>query len=595
MAFPTDDQSQAKKPITQDSINWKVAGRAGEGIDVTGIIFGKTCLRHGMNVFSYREYPSLIRGGHNTHQVHASFSPKTSQQMHIDLLIALNEESIANHLAEIDSSSVVFCEATQDGYDLTKYQQTGATFYDFPMTNISRQATGHFLAANMVALGGSAFVLGLDISILKQVIADQFSGKGEMVIGNNHKAMQLGYDHARSNFTEIKSPSAKKPNQQILLSGNQAVAFGALSAGVQFFSGYPMTPVSDILHTLAGQQTHYPLMVKHIEDEVAAINEAVGASYAGVRSMTASATGGYALMVEGTSLAGVMETPLVICVGQRPGPATGLPTWTCQSDLQFIIRAGHGEIPRVVLTPGNVQEHFELTRTAFYLAEKYQIVVFVLSDKLSLESYMSMPRPADTFENERYSFAPAELPEDNSYRRFEVTEEGYSPRSIPGQPHGLSITNSYEHDEFGYATESAEVAKTMNEKRERKMKGIGQEIPLPELFGPTTANVTYVSWGSTRLPLEEVIRVADTKTTGFTANLIHIPCAWPFPKDVFYKLAASANTLVMVEANQTGQMEDLIKQETGLKCHSHIRRYDGRPFYPSEIIAETQKILGVTK
>ncbi len=574
-----------------ESLHWKVAGRAGEGIDVTGTIFGKLCLRHGMNVFSYREYPSLIRGGHNTHQVHASFDPLTCQQEHIDLLIALNEESIALHLKELNEHSVVFCEAIVDGYDYKKYESCGATFYDFPMANLSREETGHFMAENMVSLGATAFVLGLDVEILKQVIADQFGDKGPHVVENNHKAMNRGYEYAKEHFTPIRTAYPKKENKQILITGNQAVALGAIAGGVQFFSGYPMTPTSDVMHFLAAQQKNFPIVVKHVEDEVAAINEAIGASYTGVRAMTASATGGYALMVEGTSLAGVMETPLVICVGQRPGPATGLPTWTCQSDLQFIIRAGHGEIPRVVLTPSNTHEHFELTRFAFQLAEKYQIVVFVLSDKFALESLMSMPRPDDIYQNERLSFAPEVLPEDNSYRRFEVTEEGYSPRSVPGQPHGLSITNSYEHDEFGYATESGEMTKIMNEKRERKMKGIAREIPQPELIGPAKADITYVSWGSTRVVLEDVVKRLSTGKEKFTANLIHIPCAWPFPKDTFFHLAASSENLVMVEANITGQMEDLIKQETGLNFHHHIRRYDGRPFYASDIIEQTRTFL----
>lgn len=574
----------------QNNIHWKVAGRAGEGIDVTGSIFGKLCLRHGMNVFSYREYPSLIRGGHNTHQVHASFDPISSQQEHIDLLIALNEDGISCHLSEIDEHSIVFCEATQDGYELDQYRGTGATFYDFPMTNLSREETGHFMAQNMIALGASAQVLGLDVEVLASIISEQFAGKSEVIVNNNLKAMRRGVKHAIENFKQVRETVKKQPQKQILLTGNQAISYGAIAGGVQFFSGYPMTPTSDIMHALAAQQAHYPIVVKHVEDEIAAINEAIGASYMGARAMTASATGGYALMVEGTSLAGIMETPLVICVGQRPGPATGLPTWTCQSDLQFILRAGHGEIPRVVLTPGTAAEHFELTRQAFYLAEKYQAVVFILSDKFALESYMTMPKPDDIFENQRYSFAESPLPEDNSYRRFAVTEEGYSPRSVPGQAHGLSITNSYEHDEFGYATESASMTKIMNEKRERKLNGLRHEVPAPILIGPAEADVTYVSWGSTRLVIEDVLRQLAKSPKGFTANLIHIPAAWPFPHTAFFHLASKAKQLIMVEANQTGQMEDLIRQETGVQCHHHIRRYDGRPFYASQIILETEQL-----
>lgn len=569
-----------------ESINWKVGGLAGEGIDVTGIMFGKLCMRQGMNVFTYREYPSLIRGGHNTHQVHASFAPKTTQQKHIDVLIAFNEESIALHVKELDETSVVFCEATHDKYDLQKYSGCKATFYDMPMGDMSREETGHFLAQNMVALGASTWVLGLDIEILKSVIKDQFIAKGEKVVEANHKAMQRGYDFAQKNCKAIKNPFAKEEKSQVLMTGNQAVALGAISAGLQYFSAYPMTPTSEILHTVAAQQEHFPLVVKHAEDEISAINQVIGASYAGVRSMTASATGGYALMVEATSLAAIMETPLVVCVGQRPGPATGLPTWTCQSDLQFIINAGHGECPKVVFTPGNVQEHFNLTRLAFYIAEKYHLIVIILSDKYALESYATMSKPDETYQNERYSFvSDTDLPADDSYRRFEVRPEGYSPRSIPGQAHGLNVTNSYEHDQFGYATESAELTHTMNEKRHRKMESVLQDLPPAVLIGPLKAEVTLVGWGSTKLVAEEVVRQSANKI-----NYIHIPCAWPFPNESFFQLAAQAHHLIILEGNTTGQMEKLIRQETGIQMHHHIRRYDGRPFYAEEVIQQLKEM-----
>lgn len=568
------------------SLHWKVAGRAGEGIDVTGIMFGKTCLRHGMNVFGYREYPSLIRGGHNTHQVHAGFEPVTCQQKHIDVLIALNEESISLHLGEIDKDSIVLCEASQDGYDLNKYADNGARFFDVPMTNISREETGHFLSQNIVSLAMSCWVLGLDIEVFREVMTDTFKDKGEKMLEMNIRALDRGYAYAKEHLPQIKEPSPKKLNTQVFMSGNNATAIGAIAGGVQYFAAYPMTPASDILHTLAGLQHKYPLVVKHVEDEISAMNQAIGAAYTGARAMTSSATGGYALMVEATSLAAVMETPLVVVVGQRPGPATGLPTWTCQSDLQFIIHAGHGEVPKIVLTPGTNQEHFELTRLAFYLAERYHLIVFILSDKFSLESYMTMPRPQQFYENERFSFAQDPLPEDNSYRRFEVTEEGYSPRSVPGQAHGLSVTNSYEHDEFGYATEDATLTKQMNEKRQRKLQSVKPELPNLELLGPEHAELTLVCWGSTRLVLEDVMR----RLPEGRVNIIHFPCVWPFPTEGFFHIAQHAERLVAVEGNATGQLEQLIRQETGIQIHHHIRRYDGRPFYPEEIITELEEL-----
>lgn len=568
------------------SLQWKVAGRAGEGIDVTGVMFGKTCLRHGMNVFGYREYPSLIRGGHNTHQIRAGFEAITCQRRHVDVLVALNEEGICLHLDEINQDTVVLCEATQDGYDLSPYRATGAQFFDVPMTKISREQTGHFLAQNVVSLAMSVWVLGLEIEIFQEVVADQFKGKSPKVIENNLKALTAGYTYAQAHLPQVKTPIKKKPNTQLLLSGNNAVALGAISAGVQYVAAYPMTPASEILHTLAALQGKYPLVVKHVEDEISAINHAIGASYTGARAMTSTATGGFALMVEATSLAGVMETPLVIAVGQRPGPATGLPTWTCQSDLQFIIHAGHGEVPKVVLTPGTAAEHFELTRQAFYLAERFHLIVFILSDKFSLESYMSMPQPAATYHNERYSFAADPLPADNSYRRFEVTEEGYSPRSVPGQPHGLSITNSYEHDQFGYATEDAELTKQMVEKRQRKLRAVRPELPPLELLGPEHAELTVVCWGSSRLVIEEVIR----QLPAGQLNAIHFPCVWPFPTEGFFHYAQHAEKLVCVEGNATGQLQELIRQHTSIHIHHHIRRYDGRPFYAEDLIKELEEL-----
>lgn len=568
------------------SLHWKVAGRAGEGIDVTGIMFGKTCLRHGMNVFGYREYPSLIRGGHNTHQVHAGFEPITCQQKHIDVLVAFNEEGISLHLDEIDENSVVLCEATQDGYDLTKYADIGAKFFDVPMTNISREETGHFLSQNIVSVAMSCWILGLDIEVFREVVSDQFKGKNETMITNNIKALERAYQYAKDNLPQIKPPSPKKPNKQIFLTGNNAAAIGAVAGGVQYFAAYPMTPASEILHTLASLQHKYPLVVKHVEDEISAMNQAIGASYVGARAMTSTATGGYALMVEATSLAGVMETPLVVVVGQRPGPATGLPTWTCQSDLLFIINAGHGEVPKVVLTPGTAEEHFELTRQAFYLAERFHLVVFILSDKFSLESYMTMPRPKQVYENERYSFAFDPLPADDTYRRYEVTEEGYSPRSVPGQLHGLSVTNSYEHDEFGYATEDASLTKMMVEKRQRKLRSVKPELPPLELIGPKHAELTLVCWGSTRLVLEEVMR----RMPEGAVNVLHFPCVWPFPTEGFFQHAQNAEKLVVIEGNSTGQLEMLIRQETGIRIHHRIHRYDGRPFYAEDIIKELEEL-----
>jgi 2-oxoglutarate/2-oxoacid ferredoxin oxidoreductase subunit alpha len=578
-------------PMTRPRVNWKVAGLAGEGIDVTGILFGKLCIRHGLSVFAYREYPSLIRGGHNTHQVHADAETVTCQFQEIELLIAFNEEGISKHLDELSERSVVIAEAARD-FDIEKYRGlTKATIYDVPLTKLSRQATGHFLSQNVVSLAISCWYFGFDVEVLRTLVTETFQSKGELIVAKNMRAIELGYESAKalipqspnaSSLPDHAVPSEPGHNATLLATGNHIVSLGALSAGVQYFSAYPMTPTSDILHTLAAAQSKAPLVVKHAEDEIAAINQVVGAAYAGARAMTASATGGYALMVEATSLAGVAETPLVIVVGQRPGPATGLPTWTCQSDLQFVIHAGHGEIPRVVLTPGSADEHFQLTRLAFELAERFHLLVYVLSDKFALESYQSYQMPSTQFENKRWGFAIDPLPEDDSYRRFVDTPEGWSPRSLPGQPHGLSITNSYEHDEFGYATEDADVTLVMNEKRYRKLAAVTPFVPQPVLMGSKDATHFFVMWGSTRLVLEPVIKEWNQHHPDRQVAGVHLPCVWPFPAKALQEVLGETPFCV-IEGNQVGQLEQLVRQETGLRAISHLRKYNGRPFYPEEV------------
>jgi 2-oxoglutarate ferredoxin oxidoreductase subunit alpha len=363
------------------------------------------------------------------------------------------------------------------------------------------------------------------------------------------------------------------------VSGNQAIGLGALAGGLQFYAAYPMTPASSLLEFLADQQEHYPLVVKHAEDEISAINQAIGASFAGVRAMTGTSGGGFALMVEAVSLAGITEVPLVVMEGQRPGPATGLPTWTCQADLQFVLSAGHGEFGRVVLAPGDMQEAFSYTRLAFMVAEQWQTQVYLLTDKYLLESAQSVVRFPTQFTNSRYSMV-GELTADNSYQRYQITKEGYSPRSVPGQPHGLQLTNSYEHDEHEYATEDGVMTSAQTDKRLRKLNNVLAYLPAPYLIGPQQAEVTFVSWGSTKLPIQEAVRQLVGQ-----ANAIQLPTLSPFPRETFEKLASTSKRLIMVEGNATGQAEELIRAKIGREFSEHIRRYDGRPFYAEDLVA----------
>lgn len=569
-------------------LNWKIAGLAGEGIATTGLLFAKLALRHGLNVFAYGEYPSLIRGGHNTLQVAVSSEPVTAQQRHIDVLLALNDDAIKLHLAEFDSNTIILADKTNAQIKWENYNLT-ATIIDIPFKAISLATTQGSIAENMVALGASSALFGFKLEILQNLIAEIFNRKGDVIVQKNQAAAATGY----ASIANQPSNSAKFTlatfnfNQppQILVSGSEAIGLGALSAGIQFYAAYPMSPASTLLHFMAEHEKNFPLIVKHAEDEISAINQAIGASFAGARAMTASAGGGFALMVEACSLAGVAETPLVVMEAQRPGPATGLPTWTGQADLQFILHAGHGEFPKVVIAPGDVQECFDYTRLAFELAEKYQTQVYILADKLILEAAVNAPSFQNLFTNQRYSMVTENLPADNSYQRFVDTPEGYSPRSIPGQAHGLQLTNSYEHDEHGYATEDAAMTVKMVNKRQRKLAGLLVETPPPQLIGPTQAEITFVSWGSTKMVLENVLQQLNTPENPNIANAIHLTTLMPFPTEIFLKLAKTAQNLVMVEANFNGQGQALIREKTGLDIPESIRRYDGRPFYAEDILA----------
>lgn len=574
---------------------WKIAGKAGEGEMVSSKLMAKVFKLLGLSVFAYYEYPSLIKGGHQTGQVLATShqTEYVSQRKKVDVFVALNQAALNGHESELSSSTIVIVNQPQSGIDSNISEPIAPKGisdrkYLLPLSELAKTYAASPLAANIAVLGVSAWCLNLPTDLFIQVITQEFAAKGDAVVSANLQTFNAAYNHAKeANLPQFTAPSQLK-DQNILLTGNEAVGLGALAGGVQFYSAYPMTPASGLMHYLAEQQHHYPIIVKHAEDEIAAINHAIGASFAGVRAMTGSAGGGFALMVESVSLLGVTELPLVIMVGQRPGPATGLPTWTTQADLQFVLHAGHGEFPRIVLTPGTIQEHFACAKASFLLAEKYQVPVFILSDKYLLESQQTMRKPILKHTVKRESMAPKNLAATNIYRRYELIDGGVSPRSIPGQPHGLHMANSYEHDEYGFATELAEDTIAQNTKRLQKMSLWHDQLPAPQLFGQKKVKVCLVSWGSTiNVTAGVVSHLADQ------VSAVHLPCVWPFPTSKLEELTASAETVVVIEGNATGQLQQLIQQETKIKVHDALRRFDGRPFYQEDIIDWLTKKHGV--
>lgn len=531
--------------------NWKIAGAAGEGIKISGLIFSQTCFNQGLNVCGYTEYPSLIRGGLNTFQVTADIQPVSSPELKFDLEISLADQY----------------------------------FID-----LCRQNNLPLQTRNIIALGLSVYVFSLDLNVLNQLIKDNFSKKSQTVVALNLKAAQIGYDYAAKNYQSKKKslPSDLKPHQnQIYLTGNEAISLGALAGGLQFFAAYPMTPVTAILHFLAAKATTANLAVRQAEDEIGVINMAIGAAYAGLRSMVATSGGGFSLMTETLGLSGMTETPLVIVNGMRPGPSTGMPTWSSQGDLLFAINAGQDEFPRIVLAPGDCWEAFELTKLAQNLAEKYQLPVIILSDKYLAESYFIMPKPPVLHQNQRFSLADtAKLDNQTPFARYRPTDSGISLRSLPGQAGGICLTNSYEHDELGYATEASAERQIQVDKRNRKTLSVLTDPLLikPTLFGPARAATTIISWGSNKGVILQALK-SITNT-----NFIHFSWLWPFPKLEFLNLIKNSTKLITLECNSTGQLNRLIRQETGLKIEPQLLKYDGRPFFPEEIIKKLKTL-----
>jgi 2-oxoglutarate ferredoxin oxidoreductase subunit alpha len=449
-----------EKQMKNQSFNWKMAAKAGEGVMLASKLFAKIAKRHGMSAFNYYEYPSLIQGGHQSGQVYASFDQANCQKRDLDLLILFHEKFLQQHLAELTENSLIVLNAAN--FDASKYPELKSKVICLPMSKIARETSGHIMAANIAALGVSACLMAMDLKIVGEVINDEFIERGQEMVKKNllvlKKACEVTDDLIKQGQMNLVRDIDAQKDEQILLTGNEALGFGAIAGGVQFYSAYPMTPSTGLLHYLAAQQDHYPLVVKHAEDEIGAINHALGASFAGVRSMTGSSGGGFALMIEALSFAGVAEIPIVISEAMRQGPATGLPTWTSQGDLNFVLNAGHGDFLRVVLTPSDVEEHFLLSKKAFELAEKFQIPVLILSDKYILESHQTMKAPEMKQVNQRYAMlADAKLGDvgvdPETYLRYKDADNGVSERSIPGQENALQLTNSYDHDQYGFATE----------------------------------------------------------------------------------------------------------------------------------------------
>jgi 2-oxoglutarate ferredoxin oxidoreductase subunit alpha len=567
--------------------NIMAGGEAGQGVQSVGMILAKTMAQGGLHVFADQDYESRVRGGHNFFRIRISEREILSLTVKLDILIALNKETIDFHSDELKSNGVIIYDQEQ-----SKFDAEGEIYFNVPLERLAEEKVKNKLMTNTVAVGVAIGLCGYDFDILSAVLKKEFIRHGGKIVEDNIVAARAGFDFAVEHGADklnqkIKPVSGDK--KRILLHGNEAIALGAMVGGCKFFAGYPMTPASSIMEYLADKGRKHNVVMVHVEDEIAAMNMAVGAAYTGVRAMVATSGGGFALMVEGLALAGMTETPIVVVLAQRPGPATGLPTRTEQGELWFALHAGHGEFPRAILAPATVEEAFHSTIKAFNLAEKYQTPVFVLTDHHLATSYNTVER----FDLKQVKINRGKLLSDEEaskltdYKRHEVTESGISPRGLPGQGKALVVTDSDEHDEAGHMIEDAETRNQQVLKRLRKNEGLKTEIGEPKFLKVPHAKYTLVGWGSTFGAIKESSDILNSE--GVAVNVLHLNEIWPFPSEAVAAILNNGTKNIAIEGNATGQLAQLIRRETGLELNDSILKFDGRPLSPADIVDHFKK------
>lgn len=576
-------------------IQWVIGGEAGYGIMTIGVMMAKIFTRLGLSVFDYVEYPSLIRGGHNAYYVRASDVQIYSQKKSVDILVALNRESIDKHKHELISGSAIVYDPNVTKVEPNEFS-TDYLVVPVPFLEITKQVGADRLMINTVAIGASLALFHNDYSVLEKILQDAFGKKGETVVAENINTSKAGFEHVQKNFTgKFGKQVEKKDQKSLLIGGAEAMALGAIRAGLKFAAIYPMTPVNTIMTTLTSHALKYNIVVKEPEDEIAGINMAIGASFAGVRSMVATSGGGFSLMVESLGLAAETETPLVVVLGMRPGPSTGMPTWTDQGDLRFALHAAQGDFPRIIIAPGDMLECFTYALHAFNLAEKYQMLVILLVDKYLMEGHATIESGKLKVENSKFKIERGKILTDQEaaaqtdYKRYLFTDDGISPRSFPGQQGGIGLSGSDEHDEHGLYNEESDNRIKMMDKRFKKLELASHEFPQPEFYGTDSGALTIISFGSTKLPIFEAMEWL--KRDGIRVNFLKVSYLNPFPGDAVANYLKQAKKTLIIENNFYGQFEGLLRERTGLSVTEHFRKYDGRPFYPEEIVAKVKSLL----
>jgi len=552
--------------------NILIGGSAGQGMDTISSIIQKILQRKGYYIFSNKDYMSRVRGGHNFIQIRFGNEPITSHHPHLDVIIALDEDTINFHQKRLNKDGLIISNGDKLEID--------NRLIKLPMIKIGKEV-GNPKVFGSVAIGAILKIFGLSKDNVEVVFKERFS---QEVAESNYSAFNKGYEIVKKYFHMQDS----KQEKNILLSGNQAIGLGALAGGLSFYSAYPMTPSTSIMTYLSKRQKEAGIIVEQAEDEIAAINMAIGASYAGVRAMTGTSGGGFSLMVEGLGLTAIMEIPLVVVNVQRPGPATGLSTRTAQGDLSFLLTASQDEFPRMIISVRNPEDAFYQTARALNLSEKYQMLVMILSDQYLSDYTQTVSEfDFDRITIERY-IDNNEEGQSGRHKRYKLTDTGISPRLIPGNNEGITVlADSHEHNEYGYVDESDENRIAMMHKRMKRMELLKDEFIEPDYFGVEKPDVLLISWGSTYGVIKEATELLIED--GYSIGSLVFGDLFPLPTETLEKYSSLAKTIINVEHNYTGQLAKLIRQETGIKCSKSILKYDGRQLSSYDLCQRIKK------
>jgi 2-oxoglutarate ferredoxin oxidoreductase subunit alpha len=533
----------------------KFGGESGQGINSLGEILAKALKNSGYKIFGYREYPSLIRGGYASYQIDIGNESINSSSQYCDILVCSSRRSIYQYLHDLRPNSLLIHTLSAvtfkpEEQEFIKSQNIQVKYID--SLTIAKQQGGNALMSNMILIGALVEIIGLDITAVENIVKEQFADKPKL-LEIDLKCLKVGHELDIAQY-HLNLQKHEGWLDSKIISGNHAIALGAISAGARAYYSYPMTPASSVLTYLAETSHESGMLVKQAEDEITAAQMTLGSMHMGTRAFTGTSGGGFDLMTETISLAGIIETPLVLVLAQRPGPATGLPTWTSASDLNLAIHSGHGEYPRIVLSASDFESAYSLIQNAFDLAEKFQTPVILLTEKQIAEGLYNIKDLPQDIGIDRYLVTEDQVLDKANLKRFQFTENGISPRWLPGSNLPQYNANGDEHDEVGDVNEESLNAKLIYEKRMKKMDLIANSLPDPILFGENTADITFIGWGSVKPVINDVRNLLKQNNINLKINYLHFDYLFPLKTELLLNVLETAKRPVLVENNYLGQL-----------------------------------------